>query len=702
MKLSGKKPGARQKLRNGLLVGLFVFGLCLVLHFSGWLKVAEWKTWDLRLSYWSQPEKADKDIVIFLIDQYSLDYFEKEQQLSWPWPRQLYAAIIDYLKQGGARAVFFDLILSENSSYGLEDDRSLAKAMERAGNVFLALSLSQKQTSYKEVSLDWLKRFSLEPEFLPKFKLPEASSASLPVRVLLESAAGAGNVLFEPDADGIFRRLPLAIKYRELLIPSLPLALARAAGVKEIDQTRLDRQGAIILNYHGLAGTYRSYSVAAIINSWAQIEEGKAPQVKPEEFKNKIVLVGASAPGLLDLRPSPLSPVYPGVEMQATALDNLVHHDSFREASWMAVALLVLFWALLVALLNSFLPHPWQQVGFLLAALAGPLVLSWVAFRSGYWLNLVIPEAAVLLSFLSTALLNYAVEGRQRRFIKSVFSHYLSPQVIEKIVENPELLKLGGEKREVTSFFSDVAGFTSISEKLSPEELVSLLNQYLSEMTDIILDEGGTLDKYEGDAIIAFWNAPLDQPDHAQRACRAALRCQARLAELQPQFQALVGKPVRARIGLNSGPAVVGNMGSSRRFDYTAMGDTINLASRLEGAAKPYRVSILIGQNTWSLVKEYFLARQVDLIRVVGKSEPVAVYELLAEKEKASPELERKVEMFSQARALYLKRRWDEARLVFESLADDPLAEVYVERCQLMKVNPPPEDWDGVFILKEK
>ncbi len=702
MKVSVKKPGTKQKLKNGLLVGLFVFGLCLALHLSGWLKVAEWKTWDLRLSLWSQPGKADKDIVIFLIDQYSLDYFEKEQQVSWPWPRQLYAAIVDYLKQGGARAVFFDLILSENSSYGLEDDRSLAEALKQAGNVSLALSLSPKQTVYKEVPPEWLKKFSLEPGFLVGFKLPEATSATLPVQVLLEEAAGAGNVLFEPEADGIFRRLPLAIKYRGLLLPSLPLALARAVGVKEIDRSRLDRRGAIIINYHGPAGTYRSYSVAAIINSWAQMEEGKEPQVKPEEFKDKMVLVGASAPGLLDLRPSPLSPVYPGVEMQATALDNLLHQDWFREAGWWWLAAMVFFWALLVAVLNSFLPHLWQQVSFLLVALAGPVLFSWVAFRSGYWLNLVIPEAAVLLSFLSTALLNYAVEGRQRRFIKSVFSHYLSPQVIEKIVENPELLKLGGEKREVTSFFSDVAGFTSISEKLSPEELVSFLNQYLSEMTDIILEEGGTLDKYEGDAIIAFWNAPLDQPDHARRACRAALRCQARLAELQPHFQALVGKPVRARIGLNSGPAVVGNMGSSRRFDYTAMGDTINLASRLEGAAKAYRVSILIGQNTWSLVKEYFLARQVDLIRVVGKTEPVAVYELLAEKEKASPEQVRKVEIFTEARALYLQRRWEEARQAFESLTEDPLAEVYAERCRLMKVNPPPEDWDGVFTLKEK
>ncbi len=701
MRISGKKPGTAQKLKNGLLAGVAVFLVCLIFYFTGWLKVAEWKTWDLRLSFWSQPEKADKNIVIILIDQYSLDYFSREQQISWPWPRQLYAAIINYLKQGGARAVFFDLIFSESSTYGLEDDRAMAEAAAQAGNVFLALSLSRKESTYREVPAGMLKKFSLEPGLFIGQKLPETISATLPVDILLESAAGAGNVLFEPDADGIFRRLPLAVRYGDLIIPSVPLVLARSAGMPP-DISRLDGRGAIILNYHGPAGTYRSYSVAAIINSWAQIEEGKRPQVDPEEFRDRIVLVGASAPGLLDLRPSPLSPVYPGVEIQATALDNLIHRDSFREVSRTVTILLLLFWALLVAVLNSLLPRLWQQAGFLLLALAGPVVFYFVAFRSGFWLDLVVPEVAVFLSFLATALLNYAVEGRQRRFIKNVFSHYLSPQVIERIVENPELLKLGGERREVTSFFSDVAGFTSISEKMSPEELVRFLNEYLSEMTDIILDEGGTLDKYEGDAIIAFWNAPLDQPDHALRACRAALRCQSRLEELQPRFEAFTGRPVRARIGLNSGPAVVGNMGSSRRFDYTAMGDTINLASRLEGAAKQYRVSVLAGETTYEMVKDFFLLRPVDLIQVVGKSTPVAVYELLAEKDKATPELVRKVETFNRGRDLYLARCWDEAREIFESLAGDPLSEIYAERCRAMKINPPPDNWNGVFILKEK
>lgn len=698
-----KRRAARQKVLRGLLIGLAAFAVAVAAHWSGALRTLEWKSWDLRLSLWSDPARADKDIVILLIDQYSLDFFEKEQGLSWPWPRQLYSAVVDFLKLGGARAVFFDLVLSESSRSGVEDDQDFAAAMARAGNVFLSLSLSRGQAGYEEPPVELLQQFSLQEGEPPGIELPAARSASTPVLALLEACRGAGNVLFEPDSDGVFRRLPVAFRYGELVLPSVPLALAGASGFAGgLSKLPLDRGGRLILRYHGPAGTYRSYSIAALINSWARIEEGLEPQVKPEEFAGKTVLVGGSAPGLLDLRPTPLSPVFPGVEIQATALDNIMHRDAFRESGMFILVALVLVSAVFTAVASSLLQRVWQQVLFLLAALLLPFAAARAAFAAGVWLALAAPETAVLLGFLGSALVNYTVEGRQRRFIKGVFSHYLSPQVIERIVEDPGRLKLGGEKREVTSFFSDIAGFTSISEKLPPEELVNFLNEYLSEMTEIILESGGTLDKYEGDAIIAFWNAPLDQPDHALRGCRAALLCQARLAELRPRFQAMTGRPVAMRIGLNSGPAVVGNMGSSRRFDYTAMGDTVNLASRLEGAGKQYRVSILAGRNTYEQVRSEIIGREVDLIRVVGKAEPVAVYEIIAERAAAAPELVERLKRFDKARALYLQKRWEEALHLFESLAGDPVAEIYAGRCLAMRKEPPPEAWDGVFTLKEK
>jgi adenylate cyclase len=344
----------------------------------------------------------------------------------------------------------------------------------------------------------------------------------------------------------------------------------------------------------------------------------------------------------------------------------------------------------------------WQLIILFILCLALPCGAVWLAFRSGFWLDFVVPEFAVVTGFIGASLLNYGVEGKQRRFIKSVFRHYLSPDVIERVMRNPALLRLGGEKREVTSFFSDVAGFTTISESLAPEELVNLLNEYLSAMTDIILSSGGTLDKYEGDAIIAFWNAPLDQPDHALRACRAALSCQKRLAGLQSRFQEKYGRAVAMRIGLNSGAAVVGNMGSSRRFDYTAMGDTINLAARLEGACKQYQVPILIGEETYRRVQSEVVAREVDIIRVVGKKKPGAVYEIIGEKADLTPAERVRLNRYEEAREAYKRREWERAEALFGKIEGDALASLYADRCRTLMQSPPAGDWDGVFDLKAK
>ncbi|MDH7512306.1 MAG: adenylate/guanylate cyclase domain-containing protein [Clostridiales bacterium] len=701
--MAERKAQAQKRWSRGALVGLGAFGLAFLIHHLGILQPLEWKSWDLRLRLFSEPGRASRDIFIFLIDQYSLDVYEKEQGLTWPWPRQLYSAVVDYLKTAGARAVFFDLTFTESSPYGVEDDENFAAAIVRAGNAFLPLALSQKDEFFEEAPATLLERFAITPASLPQKFFPDAVSASLPVPALLEACRGAGNVLFRPDTDGIFRRLPLAHRFSGLSIPSVPLALARFLGrEKELSRIPVDGEGRLIIRYHGPAGTYTSFSLAAIINSWARLEEGLEPQVRPEEFAGKIVFVGASAAGLLDLRPTPLSPVYPGVEIQATVLDNILSRDFIRIQPRLLFVLLLFVFSLLTAVGASLVRKIWLQVVFFFICLALPFAAAWPAFVAGVWLEFVVPEFAVMSGFIAASLLNYGVEGKQRRFIKGVFSHYLSPEVIDRIIDNPSLLRLGGERREVTSFFSDVAGFTAISEALSPEELVNFLNEYLSEMTEIILESGGTLDKYEGDAIIAFWNAPLDQPDHALRACRAALRCQARLSELGPRFREKAGRPVTMRIGLSSGPAVVGNMGSSRRFDYTAMGDTVNLASRLEGACKLYRVPILASEETYCQAQDVVMAREVDTIRVVGRARPVNVYEIVREKDRASAEEVSRLKRFAEAREAYKSRAWDNAMELFGQIEADPLAALYLARLKSLRENPPPEDWDGVFVLKEK
>jgi len=698
-----------KRLLRGLVIGLLAFTAAALVSRTGLLDSLEWKSWDARLRLLARPEKADSSLVLLLIDQYSLDFYE-DQGLSWPWPRQIYSAVVDFLRAGGARAVFFDLILSEPSAYGDEDDLNLARAMSRAGNVFLPVFLSREVADREDGSGAEEKAAALlsgrkwDRRKPPARAVVPSVSASLCLDVLFDAARGVGNVRFEADDDGVFRRAPLLFGYRDLILPTLPLALAEHVRGREIDldAVPLDRGGRMVINYHGPTGTYRAYPLAAIINSWAVIEEGGVPQIRPSEFAGKIVLVGGSAPGLLDLRPTPLSPVSPGTEIQAAIIDNLLHDDFIRVVPpWLSLALLLLF-SVLTATAVSYLQRTGHLVLFLAFVFCLPAAAAAAAYRGGLWLELAAPQLAVAASFIGAALGNYRTEGRQRRFIKAVFRHYLSPQVIEGILADPSRLRLGGERREVSSFFSDVQGFTSISERLSPEELVHLLNAYLSEMTDIILDTGGTLDKYEGDAVIAFWNAPLEQEDHALRACRAALRCQARLAELRPFFREKCGSDLRMRIGLNSGEAVVGNMGSRSRFDYTAMGDTINLAARLEGACKAYGLFLLAGEGTVARAGEAVVAREADLLRVVGRKQPVRVFELVGEAGFVSEEVRNRLRTYQSALEAYRSRNFGEALKRFEGLEGDPLAAVHGRRCRDLLAAPPPEDWDGVFDLKSK
>ena len=697
------KSPVRKKALRGLAVGLAVFALTFLLGLLNVFRPLEWKSWDTRLQLLADPSRAAADIVLLTIDQYSLDVYEKEQGLGWPWPRQIYAPVLDFLKAGGAKAVFFDLILSEASTYGIDDDRLFAEAMARAGNVFLPVFLSAEEGEAEAAETRLLERSALDRSRVPGPAVHALKSVSLPVDVLAAAAVKVGNVQFVPDGDSVYRRLPLVFRYGDWLLPALPLAMADfiSEGV-DLREVPLDPSGNMILHFFGPRGTYQTLSIGASITSPARIEEGLDPQVQPREFAGKTVIVGTTAAGLLDFRPTPFGGVYPGIEILATALDNLVHGDAIREAPAAVIWVSVLFFALLAGMGTSMLKKTGHlaALGLFLPALAA--AGSLLAARTGVWVEFVAPAFAALSAFIVAALLSYGVEGRQRRFIKNAFRYYLSPQVIDRVLDNPALLRLGGERREITAFFSDVAGFTSISEGLSPEDLVGLLNAYLSEMTDIILDLGGTLDKYEGDAIIAFWNAPLDLPDHALRACRAALRCQRRLAERREDFRRRYGHEVRMRVGINSGPAVVGNMGSARRFDYTAMGDTMNLASRLEGAGKVYGVSTLVGEETERRVRDEILAREVDIIRVVGKKQSIRVFELLGEKGAVPAEELERADRFGRALETYRAKRFSEAAAMFEALAGDPVAAVYAGRARQSAASPPPDDWDGVYELNKK
>lgn len=633
----------KTKLAQGLAAGIIGVAIALLLFFPGALDYGEYKTWDWRVRVIAKPTSQTEKIRLILLDQNSLDWGKNENGLAWPWPREVYGTILQFCKRVGARALFLDVLMTEPSKYGVEDDRALAADILKYGYFIGTVYPGDAEGS----SRDWpssatnqkLKITGIDTWLAQTAKKP-FTRASFPVEQISAAAALLSNVHMAPDYDNVYRRVSLFESFEGRILPSPALALYLAAnpdvplkispgqftiGRREIP---IDKHGQAILNFRGPSGTHKTYSAASIIQSELRLQKGEPPPIKNlDEFRGTYVLFGFSAPGLFDLRPAPVSGIYPGVEVHATMLDNLLTGDFIKPAPIYVVTIMTLFITILAGLATSFVSGIFKSTLVYILFIATPVIISLIAARLGFWLPMVVQETGVFVTLFGAGLIYYTVEGRQKAYLKNAFKQYLSHAVIEELIRNPERLKLGGEKKELSVLFSDLEGFTGISEGLEPEALTDLLNRYLTSMTDIIHDEGGTIDKYEGDAIIAFWNAPLDQPDHAVRCVRAALRCQRKLAEMRPDFRKSLGKDLKMRIGINSGKAVVGNMGSKSRFDYTMIGDAVNLASRLEGINKQFGTYMLISQTTRKLLGDTFPVREVSRVTVVGRREPVVVYE---------------------------------------------------------------------------
>lgn len=707
-----------KKLALGLIAGIVGASLAFLLFLPGWLDVWEAKTWDWRVNAMAKPAKTSDNIRLILLDQNSLDWAKEENGLSWPWPREVYNAIIQFCKRSGAKALAFDVLFTEPSKYGVDDDRAFAAAIHDFKYFVGAAALSQT-----EGSIERWPAFAPEPalkilgldQWLSATGARDVvfSRAAFPIP---EISAGAGilaDVHLNPDRDNIYRRAALFHVFGGKMLPSLalgcylvtqqdiPLKISTGCfsiGNKEIP---IDRKGNAILNFRGPAGTHKTYSAASVIQSEIRIQKREKPTITdPDAFKNAYVFFGFSAPGLFDLRPTPVSGVYPGVEINATMLDNLLANDYIRPVPAAVVIGMTLLIALLAGLATSSVSGIFKSALVYIFFIAAPIIICLIAYSKGFWLPLVVQEAGVVITLFSAGLIYYTTEGRQKMFIKNAFKQYLSPAVIEELIQHPENLKLGGERRMLSIFFSDLEGFTGISEGLEPEMLTALLNDYLSAMTDIIHEEGGTVDKYEGDAIIAFWNAPLLQPDHARCCVRAAMRCQSRLSEMRPMFRERIGRDLKMRIGINSGPAIVGNMGSHNRFDYTMIGDAVNLAARLEGINKQFGTYTMISQSTMEQMDGAFPVRELSRVAVVGRKEPVVVYEplLLEEVERGGSRLAR----FSEGLALFYRGDFPGAEAVFFELYDaDPVARAYLTKCRKL-IDQPPEEWQGVWVITTK
>ncbi|MCX5911007.1 MAG: adenylate/guanylate cyclase domain-containing protein, partial [Deltaproteobacteria bacterium] len=472
------------------------------------------------------------------------------------------------------------------------------------------------------------------------------------------------------------------------------------------EEVPLDRQGLFLLHYYNPAKDFPRLSAFNVVQSFQALQEGGKPVYPLHVLKDKIVFLGFTAAGLYDLKPTPLSPVSPGVLAHATFVANLIHKDFRVRMSPAALLAISLSLAVAMGVAVMLISSLWKLALLLVGLAAAVGFFVTFSFQKSLWVDGVLLSGNLGLSFAMSTAFSYATEGRQRRQIKQMFSRYMSDLLIQDLLKNPDKLRLGGEKLVLTVFFSDLAGFTSLSEKLSPEEVVALLNRYLTAMTDIILRSGGLIDKYEGDAIMAFWGAPVFQEDHAVRACLAALDNQSRLGELRQEFLQAGLPPIHARIGINTGEMIIGNMGSSQRFDFTVIGDSVNLASRLEGAGKEYGVCILISENTYSHAADRIEVRELDLLRVKGKDKPVRIYELLARRGQLPETLQKGRELFLGGLNLYRKQKWEEAKSHFQGvldlLPDDGPSKTFVRRCEQFQESPPEKSWDGVFELRTK
>lgn len=709
---------AVKKLKHGLIIGLTGSAFALLLWMAGWLDVWEFRTWDWRASLLAKSGSATDSIVIIKLDQNSLDWGKKESGWAWPWPREVYAAIVDYCRRSGAKAVAFDVLFTEPSREGVSDDEILGTAMSQCGNV--AASLFLGHTTGSEIR--WPPELT-PPEF-PVAGLnswltarnPQGvvfSRATVPIPEVARSSAILCNVHLEPDRDGIYRRIRLFGIFDNKTIPSLGLGAYLAAnlpvlseigtGMLQVDNKSIsiDHAGSVILRYRGPFGTYKTYSAAEVLQSELRIRDGERPPIQDKDaLRGKYVFFGFTAPGLLDLRSSPVGGVYPGVEIHATALDNFLSGDFIRVIPTWLMMILVIALGLVCALSISFFSSATASVLLSAFFTATPIAVSIASYGYGYWLPLVVLEVVAVTTIAVALVVNYATEGRQKRFIKSAFKQYLSHAVIEELIQKPESLKLGGERKVLSIFFSDLQGFTSISEGLTPEKLASFLNDYLTAMTDIVQEEGGTVDKYEGDAIIAFWNAPLEIVGHAGRAVRAALRCQARLAEMRPTFRERIGADLYMRIGINTGPAIVGNLGSHTRFDYTMIGDAVNLAARLEGVNKQFGTYTIISGATVDELGDEFRSRELARLVVVGRREPVTVYEPMTCKE-----FDKRRDVlgtFARGLALFYQGEFGKAQEVFSTIQNsDPPADAYVRKCRDLE-GLPPDGWQGVWVMSSK
>ncbi len=688
-----------------------------------------------------------RDVVIIAIDQKSQDVFGR-----WPWTRTVIAGVVDRIARGKPKAVGLDIVFSypeerpdfilaqqllaeappsgplratlEEALENANADQRLAGAIKSAGNVVPGYFFFTDPGEVRDLkmNLDADYRIIKHSRFgaikypasgKRDFTLINAAGVKPNIKPITDSAPVTGYFNMVPDADGTLRKIINVIEFNGKYFPSLslqvlglyyggtPKIIFSDGGVEGFEVGKefisSDEMGGSYVNYYGGEGEFPAVSIADLMGHGYD-----SPEALEKLFKDKIVLVGATAIGIYDMRVTPFG-IQPGMMVHANFIQSVLDGRGLKRANWFLI-----FDTLSIVVAGITLTFAMRRLkvfgGLLLALIFMAVYIMFQQYmfvERNTMLDVFYPQITIVMVYGGIAFFKYFMEAKEKRYVKEAFGHYLSPAVIHKIMEDPGKLKLGGETRVLTAAFSDIKGFSTISEGLTPDALVVLLNEYLTEMTDIVMENQGTLDKYIGDAIVAFYGAPLHYDNHADLACRSALLCQKRLKALREKWKG-EGRPmVEARLGINTGPMLVGNMGSHQRFDYTVIGDEVNLAARLEGINKQYGTYICISENTRNAIGDAFTVRELDLIRVVGRSTPVRIYELVDFSADVTDATRQWLQSYSVALALYQARKWEEAIAAFEAALalnkEDAASWACIKRCRIFMTTPPEPDWDGVF-----
>lgn len=737
MKFSSKRHTIRA------LIGLLIV-LLMLLHVSGLLPLSpvtklELWSYDARLIM-TMPNSLDERVVIVDIDEKSL-----KQQGHWPWSRNKLAHLVDRLFDDyqvrvlGMDAVFAEPDLSSGlrgmqaiQSEHFSQDQSLRAAIEKLSPSLDYDQLFANSLKNRKVVLAYvfLQEGEAKVGALPAPVLPAAYFKAQPVSLMQASgytanlanlqaqAYAAGHFNASPDQDGVSRRLPMLVQYHDQVYEAFASAVARAAnepaGARstkpalavdaDAEQLRIGQNRipvnddmAALIPYRGAQGSFRYVSATDVMSN----------NLDKAILKNKIVLLGTTAAGLMDLRATPMQNVYPGVEVHANMVAGILD-GSIKQNPAYTQGIEFILLLLVGGLLAFSLPNLSPSAATLLTALCLGLLLglNWLAWQAG---NLALPLAALLVTISMLYFFNMAYgfffESRLKRQLGRLFGLYIPPELVDEMAQNPNSYSLASQSRHMTVLFTDVRDFTSIAEGMAPEQLSLLMNRFLSPMTQAIHQHRGTIDKYMGDAIMAFWGAPVADKQHATHAVQAALAMTNALAGLQDDFAAQGWPAIRIGIGLNSGDMVVGNMGSTFRMAYTVLGDAVNLGSRLEGLTKYYAVSIIVSEETKVLAPD-FAYRELDWVRVKGRDKPLAIYEVIGLNDELDEHVRANLQQYQAALDAYRNQKWPQAEDLFTNLSQaQPLCRlyaIYMERIAYFKENSPTANWDGVVNFKEK